>query len=655
MALPTQISVPKGVQEVLLHNFTSLLPPSRLTTGQTLVQKPVRGLEGTKPFSIILFSPSLEKAEEIASMSSHVAAILWDPEGIWEDRPREWVDLHLPVSPSPGDLDKAFRSAFRLLQFKESCLGLRNECAISEARYDQLRQTGLALVAEKRLDVLLNLILQKAMSLTYSDAGCLYLVETSPDKREVPENYWADKHIRFKLTRNNSVKVEFSESVVPTDKSSIVGYTLLEGRPLLIHDVYTLGEHLEYRHNRGFDAISGYRSRSMLSLPLVDRENRLIGALQLINKAPLKKDPITSEAAADKQVKDFDETDLSVCSALASHASIAILNAQHDREIHDLFEGFIQASVTAIESRDPTTSGHSQRVSEYCTTLARRASEERTGPLGQVFFNDKQIQELRYAALLHDFGKIGVREHILVKSKKLFPAEWEVFKQRIETHRYGIRLQTALRQLELLKKDPHAMSKRDFEELQAIESRRLDGLKEAVELVELANEPIPLSPDLRERLEKLLGENPGTDLTEVSPILKPEEMSRLLTERGSLSLEERTEIEKHVSHTYRFLSKIPWTPELRQVPEIAHAHHEKLDGSGYPGRLHSGSIPLPSQIMAICDIYDALTARDRPYKKAVPVEKALDIIAADVKGGKLNADLFRIFVDSRIYVLDLAE
>ncbi len=655
MAFPIQISVPTRVQEVLLHNFTSLAPPEQLSGGIKIRLGKADSLQDAKPFSILLVTPTQAKIADIESMSSHIVALLWDPDGIWENRAPDWVDLHLPPFPTPTDWDKTLKSAQRLLQYKEYCLSLRNDCAISEARYDQLRHIGLALMAEKRLDVLLNLILQKAMALTYSDAGCLYLVETTPGSSEVKGDYWADKQIRFKLTQNNSVEVAFAESVVPTDKSSIVGYTLLEGRPLLIRDVYHLGEFLEYRHNGAFDALSGYRSRSMLSIPLADRENRLIGALQLINKSPFKKEPILSEESADRQVREYDETDLNVSTALASHASIAILNAKHDQDIHHLFEGFIQASVTAIESRDPTTSGHSQRVSGYCTALARRTSEERTGPLASEYFNEKQIQELRYAALLHDFGKIGVREHILTKSKKLFPAELEILRQRIDTRQYRIRLQTALRQLELIKKDPSAMSKGDFEELQAVEVRRLEELREALELVELANEPKPLSEALRGRLEEILAAGEAQDLPEEGPILKPDEVARLLTERGSLSLEERTEIEKHVSHTYRFLSKIPWTPDLRQVPEIAHAHHEKLDGTGYPCRLLSGSIPLPSQIMAICDIYDALTASDRPYKKAVPVDKALDIIAADVKGGKLNAELFRIFVQSGVHLLEFPQ
>jgi HD-GYP domain-containing protein (c-di-GMP phosphodiesterase class II) len=387
----------------------------------------------------------------------------------------------------------------------------------------------------------------------------------------------------------------------------------------------------------------------MLTLPMKDHRGQVVGAIQLINKCRIKTKPITSLEAADEQVVPYRQEDLNLSLSLASQASVALLNAQYERDIKNLFEGFINASVTALESRDPTTSGHSHRVADYSVRLSDCVGRIATGKFREVRLTETQVREMRYAALLHDFGKIGVREHILTKAKKLFPEEMEVIRMRADFIKRTVNWETEKAKVVLLRsgaeKDPEAALRRLEEE----EKRNLESVDRFFETIRKANEPMRLD---EATLAYLKSTGPRTYLDasgNPTGFLKEDEMSRLMIPSGTLSNTERDQINSHVSHTWKFLSQIPWTRDLRQVPHIAFAHHEKLDGSGYPRGLKGDAIPLPAQIMTICDIYDALAATDRPYKKAMSAEKALDIIQLEVKSGKIDAELFQIFLDGRVY------
>jgi HD-GYP domain-containing protein (c-di-GMP phosphodiesterase class II) len=387
----------------------------------------------------------------------------------------------------------------------------------------------------------------------------------------------------------------------------------------------------------------------MLTLPMKDHRNRVLGAIQLINKCRYKMAPITSLKAADEQVVPYRQEDLNLSLSLASQASVALLNAQYERDIQKLFEGFINASVTAIESRDPTTSGHSHRVADYCVKLSDCLARTRTGKYGNVRLSETQVREMRYAALLHDFGKIGVREHILTKAKKLFPEEMESIRLRAEYIKRTLNWEAEKAKVAMLRGGREADPEAALRRIEEAERRNLEGVDGFLEAIRKANEPARLDAASLDYL-KSLDAKTYTDANGVpAGFLKPEELIRLSIPYGTLSAAERDEINSHVSHTWKFLSQIPWTADLRQVPHIAFAHHEKLDGSGYPRRLKGEAIPLPSQIMTICDIFDALAATDRPYKAAMPSEKALDIIRFDVEAGKIDAELFRIFVEGRVY------
>lgn len=349
----------------------------------------------------------------------------------------------------------------------------------------------------------------------------------------------------------------------------------------------------------------------------------------------------------------FHQQDLQVLTGIASQVAIALKNSQLFEEIESLFEGFVRASVQAIEARDPGTAGHSFRVADYTEKLAMVVDSTDKHGLKDVWFDRQHMQEIRYAALLHDFGKVGVREHVLTKAKKLYPHELELVKQRFKyakaclENKYYRKLIDKNINEELSLTNFYAEKTRIEKQLKE-EVNRLGSFLDKLKRI---NEPQRLSEELEKDLADIyqyqfMGEETKENL------ITEFEFSVLGLTYGSLNPEERVEIESHVSHTFAFLKLIPWTGSLANVPDIAHAHHERLDGTGYPQGLRSDDIPIQSKIMAITDVYDALTAGDRPYRSGVPAEHALNIIEEEVNKGKLDEVLFKIFVESKSYQLD---
>lgn len=311
-------------------------------------------------------------------------------------------------------------------------------------------------------------------------------------------------------------------------------------------------------------------------------------------------------------------------------------------DIERLFEGFVDASVTAIEARDPTTSGHSHRVAELTVGLAEAVNGTRGGVWGGFHLSERQLRELRYASLLHDFGKVGVREQVLVKAKKLEAPRIEVLLQRL--HQRG--LEGAVESLLKAWREGRPF---DASIVEKMREEAREEAKRLMSIVERSNEPSVLPKEVAEELDHLDAMVFEHWSGERKPLAEPRDLDALRISKGSLTEEERREVESHVTHTYRFLEKIPWTQELGGVPAIAYAHHERLNGRGYPLKLTSEAIPPQSKMMAIADVFDALAASDRPYKVAVPVGKALDILHEETKAGLMDPDLFRIFVDAKVY------
>jgi HD-GYP domain-containing protein (c-di-GMP phosphodiesterase class II) len=508
---------------------------------------------------------------------------------------------------------------------------------------DQLRaitEVGIALSSERDLHSLLRTILTQARRLARADAGSLYLVEGEG----------RDK-LRFVLAQNDSLQVPFVEMVLEISSKTIVGHAAEAKETVNLEDAYHIPEHAQFSFSTKFDESVGYRCKSMLVIPMIDHRGRVAGCLQLINRKPDTDTRLRDPAHAEEIVEPFPETTVRLMESLASQSAVAIDKAKLIDDLENTFEGLVMASVVAIEARDPTTSGHSERVATLSVELAKVVSDIGDGKFQDVSFSAAQLKELRYAGLLHDFGKVGVRERVLVKAKKLYP--WELENVRL---RFGLAIREreslALRELvrNLARLAQGGFDPQPF--IEAAEGSILDETKRLEALLETVlrdNEPRVLPEGHAEQLIHICKET-YTDVEGViCPLLEENEVTNLQIPRGSLNRSERVEIESHVAHTFRFLSRIPWTEELRDLPKIAGSHHEKLDGSGYPHGLEDAEIPAQSKIMSVADIFDALTAWDRPYKKALPLERALSILEAEAKANHLEPQLVQIFRERRIY------
>jgi len=543
--------------------------------------------------------------------------------------------------PSADELYVAIHNACELLESR-SRAEARGKW-LNRYRYElgELIEIAKAITTERELDKLLFLILEKSRFITGADAGSIYVVEgDDPDPLR--------RTLRFKLSQNESVPFDAREFTIPVSPRSMSGYVALHKRPLNIADVYDLPPSSPYGFDRSFDAKIGYRTKSMLCMPLLSRKGEVIGVIQLLNKKRAGDRKLLSAEDVEDQVVPFDARSEELVGTLGSQAGIALENAVLYAEIQHILEGFVRASVEAIEQRDPTTSGHSRRVALLTVGLARALERAGTGPYRGVAWTKDDLRELEYASLLHDFGKIGVREQVLVKAKKLYPHELALIRQRIEIASRSYEIEILNRKVRLAQKGARA------EDLQALDqelnSRKAE-LEAALAAISAANEPSVLSGGDFARIEAIARETFVDMDGFIVPLLSPDEVSCLSVAKGSLTPGEMDEIRNHVVHTYKFLSQIPWGKQFRRVAIIAGSHHERLNGTGYPHRLRAEEIPLQSKMMSVSDIFDALTASDRPYKKAVPIERAIDILGYEVKDQHVDADLVRIFVEAKVWTV----
>ena len=538
----------------------------------------------------------------------------------------------------------AIRAGFREAAARAETGRARAEAALRSREIGELTRIGVALGTERDLKTLLDLILTQARRITQSDAGSLYLVETSEQ---------GARRMRFRLAQTfPKPEAPFVEFTIPVDRTSLAGYAAVTGEPLVIDDAYFLPPDVEYSINRSFDERHGYRTKSMLVIPMKDHREEVIGVLQLINRKRTFDAVLAAPSDVEREVVPFSKRTVELVTALAGQAAVAIENSRLYEDIERLFEGFVKAAVLAIEQRDPTTFGHSGRVADYTVRLAEVVDRAPDGPYRLIKFTPEQLKEIRYAGLLHDFGKVGVREQVLVKAKKLYPHQLALIKQRHAFVHRTFERDFWRGRAEFLE----AHGKKGYEahrrELEAELQRQLKDLDRFLTVVLEANEPSLLPQASRNNLEELARRTYADQDGELQPLLSEEEVRYLTIPKGSLDEQERLEIESHVTHTYNFLQRIPWTRELQQIPLIAYGHHEKMDGHGYPRRVTGDAIPIQTRMMTISDIYDALTAQDRPYKKAVPRERALDILTQEVKIGQLDTELFRLFVAAKVFEVE---
>jgi HD-GYP domain-containing protein (c-di-GMP phosphodiesterase class II) len=545
----------------------------------------------------------------------------------------------VPSEPSADELYVAIHGALELLAARQRSERRGEWVTRYRTEMGELIEIAQALTTERKIDKLLELILEKGRYITGADAGSIYVVEG--DAADI-----ADRVLRFTHTQNDSVSFDAREFRIPVSERSMSGYVALHRSILNIADVYDLPEGAPYGFDPSFDKTIGYRTRSMLCAPLLARSGEVIGVLQLINrKSGLGADE-SEEGGATDDVIPFDSRSESLLTTLASLAGISLENAILAAENERMLEGFVRASVEAIEQRDPTTSGHSIRVARMSLALARAVERCDVGPYRDVRWSSDDLRELEYASLLHDFGKIGVREQVLVKAKKLYPFELDAIESRFAVAQRSLDVERLERILALVAEKAPA---EELVKLEAEFARRSKELASALETVCQCNEPTVLRGGDFAALEALAHHRYRDQRGIEHPLLTAAEIASLSVARGSLTPEEFAEIRSHVEHTYKFLSAIPWGRKLRHVATIAVGHHERLDGTGYPYGLRDAEIPLQSKVMAVSDIFDALTASDRPYKRAVPVERALDILGMEVKDGHIDGELVRIFADAKAW------
>jgi HD-GYP domain-containing protein (c-di-GMP phosphodiesterase class II) len=504
----------------------------------------------------------------------------------------------------------------------------------------ELSKVGMALMSERDPDQLFDLILGQARALTTSDAGSLYLVEADA----------GDRVLHFLHSQNDTLPDLPSLTFkLPLDEHSIAGYAATTGKPLVLEDVYELPAEMPFSHNRDFDERHGYRAKSMLVVPMVDHKDRVVGVLQLINRKRDAGAKIRTDADSDEWVLPYTEREVAIVSSLAGQAAVSIENGQLYQDIENLFAGFIKAAVTAIDRRDPTTSGHSVRVTELTCDVAELIAAQTEGPFADVSFSEEEMKQLRYAGLLHDFGKVGVSEETLVKRNKLPPVMEARVEARFALIRKTLEADAATAKADVIGEKGRQGAAADLAAIEvqlAEDQRRLARYWAAVED---ANVPRVLDEEAAEVLQEI------ADHTFIDPdgreqaYITPHELHFLQIRRGSLDENERRQIQSHVVHSYDFLLNIPWTEELARIAEIVRGHHEKLDGSGYPDGVTGDQLSLETRIMTVCDIFDALTASDRPYKKAMPVEKALEVLQWEARDGMLDQDIVDLFVRSAVY------
>ncbi len=510
---------------------------------------------------------------------------------------------------------------------------------------ERLYKVGVALSAEQNKDRLVEMILLEAKDLCRADGGTLYLVAD-----EVDDGKHEATHLRFAILRNDTLKVArggttgeaidlapvalFGADGKPNHKN-VASYCATTKKSVNVADAY-YEPGFDFSGTKAFDEKTGYRSHSFLTIPMLNNEARVIGVLQLIN-------------ARDEGdvVCEFDARQQEIVEALASQAAIALDNQQLLASQKELLESFIKLIANAIDAKSPYTGGHCTRVPIITEMLARAACEAKDGALAGFTLNDDEWYELRIAAWLHDCGKVVTPIHVMDKATKL-----ETIFDRIDAVRARFELYKRELELEVLRNVIGASGATgspggDVEA--STLTARLQQLDEELAFLETANvggEFLP--PDKQARIREI-GKREVTIGGKKRPLLNDDEVDNLCISRGTLSEDERLIINGHMVQTIRMLEALPFPRNLRRVPEYAGGHHEKMDGTGYPKGLWAGDMSLPARMMAIADVFEALTAQDRPYKKAKTLSETMKIMAFMKKDNHLDPLLFDFFITSGVY------
>lgn len=513
-----------------------------------------------------------------------------------------------------------------------------------EERLDKLLKIGTALSSERNLDVLLEMILELAREFTSADAGTLYLVleEERALKFEIAHNDTLGT--RMGGTSGNPVNLPPVSLVKEDEKpnlANVAAYVANTGKLVNIPDVYEADESqgFDFTGPRKYDEMTGYRTMSMLCVPMRNHEDEIIGVLQLINA----KHPETGE------VIPFAPEYMTLTESLASQAAVALTNAQLINDLKVLFDSFIKSIAAAIDRKSPYTGGHIRRVAELTMMIAHKINETTEGPFAQVHFTEEELEELRIAAWLHDIGKITTPEHVVDKATKLEAIydRIDLVKTRFDAIRRERENGALRRKLDLMLNGNAAPDKlRLIDEELKQELTQLDNDLEFLIAINkggefMEDEKIARLNDIARRTYEVDGER--------KPFLTENEVYNLAIKKGTLNTEDRKKIEEHALVSIEMLRELPFPKKMAHVPEYAGGHHEKLNGKGYPFGLTAEQLPLQARMMAVADIFEALTAHDRPYKKPMPLSKAVQIMGFFVKDKELDPDVVDIFIKGGVF------
>lgn len=507
----------------------------------------------------------------------------------------------------------------------------------SEKHLEQIRrltEIGTALSAEKNLQKLLEMIVDEARNFTNSDGGTLYI--TSDEETELQFAIIQNRTLNLRMGGTGE-KISWPPVKLKTNEGKpnymhVSAYAALSGEVINIPDVYD-AEGFNFEGTRQFDAETGYRSKSMLVVPMRNHENDIIGVLQLLDA----KDPLTGDVIS------FSLESQKLTESLASQAAIALSNNRLIRDLENLFDSFIRTIATAIDEKSPYTGGHVRRVVDLTMTIAEKINASQAGAYENIQFNEKQLNELRIAAWLHDVGKITTPEYVIDKSTKL-----ETIFDRMEMIKTRFEVIKRDREIELLKqsskeKKPPSSKSEDNDDGPSIFNEELKFLSSA------NSGGCFMTDDVIRKIKEIACRKWRLN-SELQPLLNENEVNNLSIRTGTLNDDEREVINNHVLVTYKMLSQLPFPKNISNVPKYAAAHHEKLNGSGYPLGLAGDRIPLQSRILALADIFEALTAKDRPYKKGHTLTEALKILNDMVKDNHIDGELFDLFMREKIYL-----
>ncbi len=514
-----------------------------------------------------------------------------------------------------------------------------------EKQISNLANIGLALSKEKDMNKLLEMILIEAKRIANSDGGTLYMM--TDDNRLRFEILMTDS-LDFHMGGTSGKDIPFYPVKLYTDEGEpnnamIAAYVGLTGETVNIKDAYK-AKGFDFTGTKMFDEKTGYRSKSFLTVPLKNHEDEIIGVLQLLNAQDFKT----------KKIIPFTPDVQDMVEALASQAAVAITNKNLIKDLENLFESFIKLIASAIDAKSPYTGGHCERVPEITILLANAVQETKDGPFADVTFTDKEMYELKIAAWLHDCGKVATPEFVVDKSTKLETIYDRV--HEVET-RFGVlRRDEEIKRLkkELKIERDKSLSVDDKEnkikELKKSFRKTMNTLKSDLEFVQESNVGGEfMSGDKKDRVYQIANYRWKPN-GKMERFLSEDEIYNLTIPKGTLTPEERKVINDHIVVTINMLEELPYPKHLQNVPEFAGGHHEKLDGTGYPKGLVKDEMTVQARIMAIADIFEALTARDRPYKKGKTLSQAMRILGFMKNDAHIDVDLFDIFVKEKIYL-----